>query len=269
MTVSAETHAKFLRAQDLLRHSIPNGDPALVFDRALTVLIERLEKTRFAAGSSRTGPRVSARKRKGAQRADHQQTAGGFCKSQAPDGSGQASELGHHARSAARSTAASECAGDTGPSAQGTTVCGGASALSGNAEPAACNRDANDDRSSPKLVPERAERDGLHDSPLSARRQELSELPSYPKQSTTSRHIPAAVKREVWARDQGRCTFVGAEGRCGERAFLEFHHIVPYAAGGAATAKNVTLACRAHNGLEADRFFGRTAAKQGSGRRHG
>lgn len=43
MTVSAETHAKLRRAQDLLRHAIPDGDPAAVFDRALTVLLEQLD----------------------------------------------------------------------------------------------------------------------------------------------------------------------------------------------------------------------------------
>jgi hypothetical protein len=56
-----------------------------------------------------------------------------------------------------------------------------------------------------------------------------------------SRHIPAAVKREVWRRDDGRCAFVGRNGRCSERGFLEFHHVQPYAAGGAATAENVQL----------------------------
>jgi hypothetical protein len=71
-----------------------------------------------------------------------------------------------------------------------------------------------------------------------------------------SRHIPAAVKREVWRRDDGRCAFVGRNGRCSERGFLEFHHVQPYAAGGAATAENVQLRCRSHNAYEASLFFG-------------
>jgi hypothetical protein len=74
-----------------------------------------------------------------------------------------------------------------------------------------------------------------------------------------SRHIPAAVKREVWRRDDGRCAFVGTDGRCIERGFLEFHHVRPYAAGGAATTANIQLRCRAHNGYEASLFFGREA----------
>jgi hypothetical protein len=71
-----------------------------------------------------------------------------------------------------------------------------------------------------------------------------------------SRHIPAAVKREVWRRDDGRCAFVGRHGRCTERGFLELHHVQPYAAGGAATPENVQLRCRSHNAYEASLFFG-------------
>ncbi len=72
-----------------------------------------------------------------------------------------------------------------------------------------------------------------------------------------SRHIPAAVKRVVWARDGGRCAFVSRqERRCTERGRLEFHHVRPYAAGGEATAANIQLRCRAHNGYEAEQVFG-------------
>lgn len=72
-----------------------------------------------------------------------------------------------------------------------------------------------------------------------------------------SRHIPAEVRREVWKRDGGTCAFVSHNGRrCTERASLEFHHVVPYAAGGEATVDNIQLRCRAHNGYEADLYFG-------------
>jgi len=45
-----------------------------------------------------------------------------------------------------------------------------------------------------------------------------------------SRHIPAAVRRAVYERDQGRCTYEDARGkRCTARDQLEFHHHdVPY-----------------------------------------
>jgi len=74
---------------------------------------------------------------------------------------------------------------------------------------------------------------------------------------TDGRGIPAVVRREVWARDGGRCTFTGAAGRqCGANRGLEFDHVRPVARGGESTAANLRLRCRAHNQLEADRAFG-------------
>ncbi len=72
-----------------------------------------------------------------------------------------------------------------------------------------------------------------------------------------SRHIPAEVKRQVWTRDGGQCAFVARNGRrCAEKAFLEFHHVEPYAANGKATVDNIQLRCRAHNAYEAELYFG-------------
>jgi hypothetical protein len=76
-------------------------------------------------------------------------------------------------------------------------------------------------------------------------------------QSGESRNVPAEVKRRAAARDERRCAFVAPSGRrCDERRFLEFHHVLPYAAGGLPTVENIQLRCRAHNGYEADLFFG-------------
>jgi hypothetical protein len=76
-----------------------------------------------------------------------------------------------------------------------------------------------------------------------------------------SRHIPAEVRRAVWLRDLGRCAFVARDGRrCGERAFLEFHHLRPYAVGGEATVENIQLRCRRHNDYEGKTFFGSRSA---------
>jgi hypothetical protein len=73
-----------------------------------------------------------------------------------------------------------------------------------------------------------------------------------------SAHIPAAVRREVWKRDGGRCTFVGPNGcRCDSRWQLEFDHIVPPALGGTSTAGNLRLRCRPHNMLHAEHTYGR------------
>jgi hypothetical protein len=49
LTMSRETHDKLRRAQDLLRHSIVDGDLVAVLDKALTVLLRDLERTKFAA----------------------------------------------------------------------------------------------------------------------------------------------------------------------------------------------------------------------------
>ncbi len=65
------------------------------------------------------------------------------------------------------------------------------------------------------------------------------------------------MKREVWQRDGGQCTFVSDRGqRCGARTRLEFDHATPVARGGEATVANLRLRCRAHNQHAADRAFG-------------
>ena len=139
-TATAEMHEKFRRAHALLRHQFPNGDPAAIFDRALTVLLEVLAKQKLGA-------------------TDHpRDRSGGY------------------------------------------------------------------------------------------RRDDVS----------PSRHIPAEVRRAVWERDGGQCAFVSPTGlRCTERGFLEFHHVIPFSAGGASSINNIQLRCRAHNGYEADLVFGR------------
>jgi hypothetical protein len=75
--------------------------------------------------------------------------------------------------------------------------------------------------------------------------------------SNRARHVPAHVRRAVWERDGGQCTFVSSNGRrCTSRKFLEFDHIEPVARGGTATVGGMRLRCRAHNQYEAERAFG-------------
>ena len=66
-----------------------------------------------------------------------------------------------------------------------------------------------------------------------------------------SRYIPAAVKREVWRRDQGCCIYVDRHSgrRCGSRYRLEIDHVVPFALGGASELSNLRLCCSAHHKL--------------------
>jgi 5-methylcytosine-specific restriction endonuclease McrA len=75
---------------------------------------------------------------------------------------------------------------------------------------------------------------------------------------TNKRCIPAHVRRAVWKRDGGQCTFVSAEGkRCSARTMLEFDHWKERSRGGAATVENIRLRCRGHNQYAAERTYGR------------
>ncbi|ABS25722.1 HNH endonuclease [Anaeromyxobacter sp. Fw109-5] len=70
--------------------------------------------------------------------------------------------------------------------------------------------------------------------------------------------IPAAVRREVWKRDGGRCAWVAPDRRrCNSRWQLELDHIHPQALGGPSTVENLRLACRSHNLLHAEQTYGR------------
>lgn len=76
--------------------------------------------------------------------------------------------------------------------------------------------------------------------------------------SADPRAVPADVRREVWARDGGRCTFVSDDGRrCDNRWKLELDHVVPAALGGPPIPSNLRLRCRGHNLLHATEVFGR------------
>ena len=56
-TVGQETHDKLRRLQDLLRREIPSGDPATIVDRALTLLLEKVERAKCGAAAK---PRPAA-----------------------------------------------------------------------------------------------------------------------------------------------------------------------------------------------------------------
>ena len=70
-----------------------------------------------------------------------------------------------------------------------------------------------------------------------------------PHRARRSRYIPAPVRREVWRRDGGCCSFVDPHSgrRCGSRFLLELDHIVPFALGGSAEPGNLRLRCFAHH----------------------
>lgn len=69
--------------------------------------------------------------------------------------------------------------------------------------------------------------------------------------------IPAAIRRAVWARDRGRCAFIGKDGiLCRARRMLEIDHRLPRALGGADSLDNLRLLCRPHNDAERRRVLG-------------
>ncbi len=53
LTIGKETHEKLRRLQTLLRKEIPNGDPGVIFERALTLLLEKVERTKLAVVAKR------------------------------------------------------------------------------------------------------------------------------------------------------------------------------------------------------------------------
>ena len=157
-TIGQETHDRLRRVQALLRREIPNGDPAVIFDRALELLEEAAKsKLGFTTKRPRTSPHPAAGRR----------------------------------------------------------------------------------------MPNRDEPGRAYETRIRF------------ETDKRSRHIPNAVKRAVWRRDEGQCAFVAATGRrCGERSFLEFHHVQPYAMQGPTTIDNIALRCRRHNQYEAELVFG-------------
>ncbi len=70
------------------------------------------------------------------------------------------------------------------------------------------------------------------------------------------RYIPLPLRRAVWERDNGQCTFCAADWvRCTAKRHLHFDHIKPYAFGGRTELSNLRLLCSAHNQLQAERAF--------------
>jgi 5-methylcytosine-specific restriction endonuclease McrA len=70
-------------------------------------------------------------------------------------------------------------------------------------------------------------------------------------------YIPAHVRRAVWERDRGRCSFpLEGGGVCGSTYQLELDHITPVAHGGKSTVEGLRVACKPHNIGAAREIFG-------------
>ena len=65
----------------------------------------------------------------------------------------------------------------------------------------------------------------------------------------SGRAISAGVRRHVWQRDGGRCSYIDPQTgrRCNSTHLIEIDHIVPHALGGGADPGNLRLLCGAHH----------------------
>ena len=89
------------------------------------------------------------------------------------------------------------------------------------------------------------------------RRGEVKRPQQNPRPAKKPGHIPAAVKRAVWSRDEGKCTWpLDSGGICGSTLRLEIDHVVPRGRGGPSTVENCRLTCAAHNQLAARQVYG-------------
>jgi hypothetical protein len=190
-TIGQDTHDKLRRLQALMCRQIPSGDVAAIFDEAVDLMLDKVEREKLGAkapGSRRPGtPKGSA-------------TYENRIRFKTDERGGR--EVQVSSREATR-----PASGD--PGATSTDAASGAST------------------------------------------DVMSRRPQPP------RHIPSRLKQAVWFRDRGQCAFVAETGhRCTQRAFLEIHHIQPYALDGPATVGNLSLRCHRHNAYEAELVFG-------------
>jgi 5-methylcytosine-specific restriction endonuclease McrA len=77
------------------------------------------------------------------------------------------------------------------------------------------------------------------------------------REPSKTRYIPESLKREVWKRDQGLCTYQSPDGkRCKSRFALQIDHKIPLAWDGKTELANLQLLCRTHNQFKAIQQFG-------------
>lgn len=291
-TVGEAMHSTLEQLKALLRHQIPNQDLATILERAADLLLAQTLKTRFAQPSRprdpkpRNGDLRAATARESHARAsdvresdvrENDARENDVRESNVRENDARASDVRENdAResnvresdvraSNVRERDVRECV----ESAQAERAISALSrvpiagtACTGEVE---ARNDSEARASGAACAMEHAEARGGGTASCEARQLAgaTSLMDAHPSADTArghshSRYIPRSVVREVYARDGGQCTFVSRAGkRCCERSFLELHHVVPYAHGGAATAENVRTVCRAHNALFAEHDFGK------------
>lgn len=217
MSVGCQFKDKLERARDLMSHGNPSGELAIVLERALDLLVEKLEKQRFAQTKrARSGIHV----RLGCahdRRAEPSESAGVAQNLVTSSDTTLAPSLPRPVR-------ASQVEGST---ATVETVCADAEALAPGAvwpfSPAI-----------PATVHPEA--------PAGAKR---PHIPNAVRRAVAKRDNEQCT----YIDHEGR--------RCPSRSFLQLHHERAHALGGPSTFENLRLLCGAHNRLLAEQDFGR------------
>jgi hypothetical protein len=74
-----------------------------------------------------------------------------------------------------------------------------------------------------------------------------SASPTDPLKRRKRQNIKRITLHAVSIRDRNQCTYVGTHGRCGEKRWLDIHHVLPVADGGNDDPENLTTLCRRHH----------------------
>ena len=79
------------------------------------------------------------------------------------------------------------------------------------------------------------------------------------KAKKINRVIPSSLRKHIWERDEGRCTYVHPQTRrkCSSKHLLQIDHIRPFSLGGKSEVNNLRLLCAGHNRLRSEKTFGR------------
>jgi hypothetical protein len=111
-------------------------------------------------------------------------------------------------------------------------------------------------KSDPSLKPGEFGKSGRIESTPQSSLPPVEVAPSESKSPT--RFIPVAIKRAVWSRDGGRCTYQDPKtGRhCESRHALELEHVRPFGLGGQSSFENLRLLCSTHNQCTAIQAYG-------------
>ena len=86
---------------------------------------------------------------------------------------------------------------------------------------------------------------------IGASPQVTGDAPRGPRRTPVRHPIAAAVRRHVWLRDGGRCSYRDpvTGRRCNSSHLLQIDHLIPVAEGGGPEPFNLALACFAHHGM--------------------